>query len=37
MSNAVTEAGATVILYVQDENLLRDRHQHLQELGQRAD
>ena len=37
MSNAVAEAGATVLLHVQDENLLRDRHQHLQELLQRAD
>ena len=37
MSNAVAAAGAIVLLHVQDENLLRDRHQHLQELSQRAD
>ena len=37
MSNAVTEAGATILMDGQDENLLRDHQQHLQELGQRAD
>ena len=37
MSNAVAEAGATVLLHVQEENLLKGRPQHLQELLQRAD
>ena len=37
MAKAVTEAGATALLHGRDENLLKDRKQHLQELGQNAE
>jgi NAD(P)-dependent dehydrogenase (short-subunit alcohol dehydrogenase family) len=34
MAKAVAEAGATVLLHGRDENLLKERKQYLQELGQ---
>ena len=37
MAKAVAEAGATVLLHGRDENLLKDRKRHLQELGQNAE
>ncbi|MGA0192301.1 MAG: SDR family NAD(P)-dependent oxidoreductase, partial [bacterium] len=37
MAKAVAEAGATVLLHGRDENLLKERQQHLQELGQQAE
>ena len=37
MAKAVTEAGATALLHGRDENLLKERKQHLQELGQNAE
>ncbi|MGA0259948.1 MAG: SDR family NAD(P)-dependent oxidoreductase [bacterium] len=37
MAQAVAEAGATVLLHGRDENLLKERQQHLQELGQQAE
>ncbi|MDG2196558.1 MAG: SDR family oxidoreductase [SAR324 cluster bacterium] len=37
MAKAVAEAGATVLLHGRDENLLKERQQHLQELGQNAE
>ena len=36
MAKAVAEAGATVLLHGRDENLLKERKRHLQELGQNA-
>ena len=37
MAKAVAEAGATVLLHGRDENLLKERQQYLQELGQQAE
>ena len=37
MAKAVAEAGATVLLHGRDENLLKERKQHLQDLGQNAE
>ncbi len=37
MAKAVAEAGATVLLHGRDENLLKERKQYLQELGQNAE
>ncbi|MGA0389445.1 MAG: SDR family NAD(P)-dependent oxidoreductase, partial [bacterium] len=37
MAQAVAEAGATVLLHGRDENLLKERQQYLQELGQQAE
>ncbi|MGA1154248.1 MAG: SDR family NAD(P)-dependent oxidoreductase, partial [bacterium] len=37
MAKAVAEAGATVLLHGRDENLLKERQQYLQELGQHAE
>ena len=37
MAQMVAEAGATVLLHGRDKNLLKERQQHLQELGQRAE
>ena len=37
MAQVVAEAGATILLHGRDENLLKQRQQHLQELGQRAE
>ena len=37
MAKAVTEAGATALLHGRDENLLKERKQHLQDLGQNAE
>ena len=37
MVQVVAEAGATILLHGRDENLLKQRQQHLQELGQRAE
>lgn len=37
MAKAVAEAGATVLLHGRDENLNKERQQHLQELGQNAE
>ena len=37
MAKAVAEAGATVLLHGRDENLLKERKRHLQELGQNAE
>jgi NADP-dependent 3-hydroxy acid dehydrogenase YdfG len=37
MAQVVAEAGATILLHDRDENLLKERQQHLQELGQRAE
>ena len=37
MAKAVAEAGATVLLHGRDENLLKKRKQHLQELCQNAE
>ena len=37
MAKEVADAGATVLLHGRDENLLKERQQHLQELGQRAE
>ena len=37
MAKAVAEAGATILLHGRDENLLKERKRHLQELGQNAE
>ena len=37
MAKAVAEPGATVLLHGRDENLLKERQQYLQELGQQAE
>jgi gluconate 5-dehydrogenase len=37
MAKAVAEAGATVLLHGRDKNLLKERQQHLQDLGQKAE
>ena len=37
MAKAVAEAGATVLLHGRDVNLLKERKQHLKELGQNAE
>ena len=37
MAKAVAEAGASVLLHGRDENLLKERQQHLQELGHNAE
>jgi len=37
MAQAVAEVGATVLLHGRDENLLKERQQYLQELGQQAE
>ena len=37
MVQAVADAGATVLLHGRDENLLKERQQHLKELGQQAE
>ena len=37
MAKVVAEAGATVLLQGRDGNLLKERQQHLQELGQQAE
>ena len=37
MAKAVTEAGATALLHGRDENLLKERKQYLQKLGQNAE
>ncbi|MGA0127060.1 MAG: SDR family NAD(P)-dependent oxidoreductase, partial [bacterium] len=37
MAKAVAEAGANVLLHGRDENLLKERKQYLQELGQNAE
>ncbi len=37
MAKAVAEAGATALLHGRDENLLKERKQYLQELGQNAE
>jgi len=37
IAQAVAEAGATVLLHGRDENLLKERQQYLQELGQQAE
>ena len=37
MAKAVAEAGASVLLHGRDVNLLKERKQHLQELGQKAE
>ena len=37
MAKAVAEAGANILLHGRDENLLKERKRHLQELGQNAE